>query len=49
MIALVRRLDLDSDAKLSRSEFADGIMPIENFTKGSASQFKSVLLKEPKP
>ena len=50
LIALVRRLDLDSDAKLSRSEFADGIIPIENFTKGSASQFKkSVLQKEPKP
>jgi hypothetical protein len=49
LIALVRRLDLDSDARLSRSEFADGIMPIENFTKGSAQQFKSVLEKEPKP
>jgi len=49
LIALVRRLDLDSDARLSRHEFSDGIMPIENFTKGSAGQFKSVLLKEAKP
>jgi hypothetical protein len=49
LIALVRRLDLDSDAKLTRSEFSDGIMPIENFTKGSAAQFKTVLAKEPKP
>ena len=24
-------------------------MPIENFTKGSAGQFKNVLAKEPKP
>jgi len=24
-------------------------MPLENFTKGSASQFKNVLAKEPKP
>ena len=36
IIALVRRLDIDSDARLLRPEFADGIMPIENFTKGSA-------------
>jgi hypothetical protein len=40
LIALIRRLDLDSDAKLTRHEFQDGIMPIENFTKGSAGQFK---------
>jgi hypothetical protein len=49
LIATVRRLDLDSDAKLARTEFSDGIMPIENFTKGSAGQFKNVLAKEPKP
>lgn len=26
---------MDSDARLSRKEFRDGITPIENFTKGS--------------
>jgi hypothetical protein len=36
LIALIRRLDLDSDARLTRVELNDGITPIENFTKGSA-------------
>jgi len=35
LIAIIRRLDLDSDARLSRKEFIDGIMPLENFTRGS--------------
>ena len=48
LVALVSRLDLDSDARINRHEFSDGIMPIENFTKGSAGQFKSVLEKEVK-
>jgi len=34
-ISVIRRLDLDSDGRLSKSEFKDAIIPIENFTKGS--------------
>jgi hypothetical protein len=40
LIAVIRRLDLDSDARLGRKEFIDGILPMENFTKGSMMQFK---------
>lgn len=39
LIAVIRRLDLDADARLSRKEFKDGILPMENFTKGSLKQF----------
>lgn len=43
LIAAIRRLDLDSDARLTRREFKDGIMPLENFTKSSlAALQKSV-------
>jgi hypothetical protein len=35
LIAVIRRLDLDSDARLTRKEFRDGILPLENFTKRS--------------
>ena len=30
--AVIRRLDLDADAKLNMREFIDGVRPIENFT-----------------
>lgn len=43
LIAVIRRLDLDSDARLGKKEFIDGIMPMENFTKGSMIQFKNKL------
>lgn len=39
LIALVRRLDLNSDARLGRKEFIDGVTPMENYTKGSVIQF----------
>ena len=39
LIAVVRRMDLDADARLCYREFRDGIMPMENFTKGSLKQF----------
>ena len=35
LIAIIRRMDLDADARLSKREFFDGIQPLENFTKGS--------------
>jgi len=40
LIAIVRRLDLDADARLSLSEFKDGLMPLENFSRGSLAEFK---------
>jgi hypothetical protein len=40
LIAIVRRLDLDADARLCLKEFKDGIMPLENFTRGSLADFK---------
>jgi len=35
LIAIIRRLDLDADARLNYKELIDGIKPLENFTKGS--------------
>jgi len=32
LIAIIRRIDLDADAKLNFKEFIDAIRPIENFT-----------------
>jgi len=46
LIAVIRRLDLDSDARLCRKEFFDGIMPLENFTKGSLIQFQNTLVSQ---
>lgn len=43
LISVIRRLDLDSDGRLSKSEFKDAIIPIENFTKGSLVQFQKTL------
>lgn len=33
-IAIIRRLDLDADARLSRHEFAEGLKPEEPYNKG---------------
>lgn len=35
LISIIRRMDLDADARLSKREFFDGVQPIENYTKGS--------------
>lgn len=32
LVAVIRRIDLDADAKLNFKEFIDAIRPIENFT-----------------
>lgn len=32
LLAIIRRMDLDADAKLNMREFIDGVRPIENFT-----------------
>ena len=41
LIAVIRRLDLDADARLCYKEFRDGILPLENFTKTSLKHFKN--------
>jgi len=38
LIAVIRRIDLDADAKLNFREFIDAIRPIENFTNKKASK-----------
>lgn len=43
LIAIIRRMDLDADARLSKREFMDGVQPIENFTKGTLNIFKKEL------
>jgi len=35
LLAIIRRMDLDADAKLNLKEFIDSIRPIENFTAKS--------------
>lgn len=40
LIAIIRRMDLDADARLNKREFYDGVQPLENFTKGSLSEMK---------
>ena len=45
LIAIIRRMDLDADARLSNKEFMDGVQPIENFTKGSLTEMKKVAKK----
>jgi hypothetical protein len=32
LISIIRRIDLDADAKLNFKEFIDAVRPIENFT-----------------
>jgi len=32
LLAIIRRMDLDADAKLNMKEFIDGVRPLENFT-----------------
>lgn len=46
LIAIIRRMDLDADARLSKREFFDGIQPLENFTKGSLHEMKKTSKKQ---
>jgi hypothetical protein len=43
LIAIIRRMDLDADAKLNLTEFIDGIRPVENFS------VKKFIAKKPRP
>jgi hypothetical protein len=38
LLAIIRRMDLDADAKLNLKEFIDGVRPIENFTAKSVNE-----------
>ena len=55
LVAIIRRIDLDADAKLNFKEFIDAVRPIENFTvkkvtkpttREIRSRPKSALIKE---
>ena len=37
-MAIIRRMDLDADAKLNLKEFIDGVRPLENFTKNALNK-----------
>lgn len=41
LLAVIRRMDLDADAKLNLREFIDGVRPIENFTAKKFLQGKA--------
>ena len=43
VLAIIRRLDIDADARLSKKEFFEGIIPHEAFTKGTLFEFKNAL------
>ena len=45
LISIIRRMDLDADARLNKREFFDGIQPLENFTKGSLTEMKKTAKK----
>ena len=38
ILAIIRRMDLDADAKLNLKEFIDAVRPLENFTKASSTK-----------
>ena len=38
LISIIRRMDLDADAKLNLKEFIDAVRPVENFTQKKASK-----------
>jgi Ca2+-binding EF-hand superfamily protein len=35
VLAIIRRIDLDADARLSQKEFFESLIPIEAFTRGT--------------
>ena len=38
LISIIRRMDLDADAKLNLKEFIDAVRPVENFTQKKANK-----------
>lgn len=42
LIAIIRRLDLDADARISLNEFKDGLLPFENFTRSSLLELEKL-------
>ena len=48
LLAIIRRMDLDADAKLNMREFIDGIRPIENFTAKKFTSSTSLIKSRPK-
>ena len=48
LISIIRRMDLDADAKLNFQEFLDAVRPIENFTAKKTIKIKSSKVARPK-
>jgi Ca2+-binding EF-hand superfamily protein len=42
-VAAIRRMDLDSDARLSKPEFLHSITPLEKFTRNSVDELRHQL------
>ena len=40
IVGIIRRIDLDADAKLNQREFFEAVLPLEGFTKLTHNQFK---------
>ena len=43
IVSIIRRFDLDADAKLGMNEFLNGILPLEKYTKTSLEELKKQL------
>lgn len=41
ILAIIRRIDLDADRKLSKKEFYEAVLPIEPFTRASFTEFQN--------
>ena len=41
LLATIRRMDLDADAKLNMKEFIDGIRPLNNFSREKVEKKKT--------
>lgn len=46
LIAIIRRLDLDADAKLSQKELFEGILPLEPFTRSTIGAVKHLKVRK---
>jgi hypothetical protein len=43
LIAIIRRFDIDGDAKLNLLEFKEGITPLEEFSKRAIKEKASII------
>jgi len=48
LVSIIRRIDLDADAKLNFKEFAEFVIPIENYSKRSIKEKNNISLSPAK-